>query len=673
MIGVAAVAFAATLTSCSKAGDLYDEGRVEKEKEQAIVNSYEKAFEAAFGKVGANVDWGFSSKNSSTRALTRAVGTYKDYRGKLTPTFPSWSTFSFPTDCDASNFSPDLTNVPSYEDFLKSKGNENWTPTEFNVPAVVYIDHVRNVKMTDGNSKLYIKAGEYDFTDEEFNLAAGIEVYLLPGAILTLNNTAASTAKFTLYIASTARLIANGQNGYKADVSAKVYNHGTITCSRFEVNSYSFLYNVGTLDVTNGLVYIANDNTSIVNDGEVYAREVKVEGSGNVQNNAEWYVSGNTIVNSNNASWVNNGYWKTQNYGYTAGSENVINNCFLEVTEEFDINTSSNSAYSFKIDSGGGVLTKNFNGGKVLTDATSVSGPYKIIMGHGSVFKVTETATLDGGNRGWGFFGPSSGAYAVFQAKDVRRGRDHAQGMVTYGGNLYVSAETHFTNDDQYNPSIYVDSPFTLGNIYASGDDANFSKGTPDITIEETPCNPGFDGHNPLYRVIAEDLTADQAGDFDFNDVVFDVVKYEGGKTTLRLQACGGTLPLKIGSDEEGNGGVEVHSLYGDNTQDATTGKYKMWNTGTGNVHDPVDFTIDGQYDNPERLLNLRIEVFKENKWMLLEAKRGVAACKILVDDRFGIVPERQSIANKYGNFTTYVQGNWKDENEQFWWIQTGN
>jgi len=46
-----------------------------------------------------------------------------------------------------------------------------------------------------------------------------------------------------------------------------------------------------------------------------------------------------------------------------------------------------------------------------------------------------------------------------------------------------------------------------------------------------------------------------------------------------------------------------------------------------------------------------------------------VAACKILVDDRFPIVPERTGIANKFGNFTKYVQGDW-NENDGFWWIQ---
>ena len=667
MTGVAAVAFAATLTSCSKSGDLYDEGRVEKEKEQAIVNSYEKAFEAAFGKVGANVDWGFSSKSSSTRAFTRAVGTYKDYKGDIRPV-----NVTFPSDAPSSKFDPDLTGIPSYEEYCKTLGNANWTPEEF-ASGDVYIDKVQKVKITgqDSGSKLYIKAGTYDFSETEFYMAKGTEVYLLPGAILTLNNNAASTAKFNIYIAPTAKVIANGQNGYRADVSAQVYNHGTIECSRFEVNGTSFLYNVGTLTST-GDVYIANSTSRIVNDGTIEAASTNVEGSGALQNNAEWTVSGNTIVSCTNGGWVNNGHWTTRNYGYTAGSENVINNCFLEVTNEFDMNiSSSNSAHSFKIDTGGGVLTKYFNGGKVITDANSVSGPYRIVMGQASVFKVTETATLDGGNKGWGFFGPSEGQYAVFQAKDVRRGREHSQGMVTYGGNLYVSAETHFTNDDQWNPSIYYDSPFTLANIYASGDDANFSTGKPNITIQETPCNPGFSGKDPLYRVIAEDLTASQSGDFDFNDVVFDVVSYDQStdKTTLRLQACGGTLPLMIGSTKGANG-VEVHSLYGDNTPDATTGKYKMWNTIKGqNTHDPVDFTINGKYTTPEELFNLRIEVFKENDWMLLTANKGVAACKILVDDRFPIVPERTPIANEQGNFTTYVQGNWKDE-DGFWWIQ---
>lgn len=62
MIGVAAVAFAATLTSCSKAGDLYDEGKVEEQKIASVTEKYDDAFIKAFGQPAANQDWGFASR-----------------------------------------------------------------------------------------------------------------------------------------------------------------------------------------------------------------------------------------------------------------------------------------------------------------------------------------------------------------------------------------------------------------------------------------------------------------------------------------------------------------------------------------------------------------------------------------------------------------------------------
>lgn len=675
MSGVAAIAFLAAFTSCSKSTDLYDQGAVdEKNKQeqqqktqdaidQAKVN-YAKAFEAAFGPVDSKVDWGFSSRNAATRSFTRALGDYDNYKGNLEPV-----SVSFPEDANASNFDPDLTGIPSYEDYLQSKGNANWTPTEINESAVVYIDHVRNVKMTDGKSKLYIKAGEYDFTDEEFNLAEGIEVYLLPGAILTLNNTAASTAKFTLYIASTAELIANGANGLKMDNTGKVYNHGTIECSRFEVNNTAFLYNVGTLTST-GQVYIANSTSRIVNDGTINSASTNVEGSGALQNNAEWTVTGNTVVNCNNGGWVNNGHWTTQNYHYTAGSNNVINNCFLKVTNEFNINMSSASSDNgFKIDSKGGVETVYFNGGKAGNDPNSKSGPYKVIMGHGSVFKVTETATLDGGNKGWGFYGPADGEYAVFQAKNVVRaaGLERNQFAVTYGGNLYVSAETHFAQGNDGDPTHFFigeEGGFSVNsNIYAP----EFNKtGKPSITIKKTPCNPGFTGVDPLYRVIAEDLNAQQASDFDFNDVVFDVVKAENDKTTLRLIACGGIYKLTVA-------GVEVHEKFG---QQATNGLYPMINTGAKadiNGLTPVEFDINGTYNTPELINNIEIRVWKPgtgDEGIPLTAEKGKAACKILVDDSFDVVPEKQGIGNEYGLFSSYVQGKWDEIVEGKWWLK---
>ena len=167
-------------------------------------------------------------------------------------------------------------------------------------------------------------------------------------------------------------------------------------------------------------------------------------------------------------------------------------------------------------------------------------------------------------------------------------------------------------------------------------------------------------------RVIAEDLNAEQASDFDFNDVVFDVVKAENNKTTLRLIACGGIYKLTVA-------GVEVHEKFG---QKATNGLYPMINTGANadiNGLDPVEFDIDGTYNTPELINNIEIRVWKPGTGedgIPLTAEKGKAACKILVDDSFGVVPEKQGIGDKCGLFSSYVQGGWDPIVEGKWWLK---
>ncbi len=660
IIAIATTMLGAMLfSSCS-----HDEFYYSEEKVESLVNEkYAAAFEKAFGKVGPNVDWGFSSKNANTRAFTRAVGTYAQYRGNMQPTI------SFPKDCDASKFTPDLTNIPSYEDYLISLGTQYWHPEEFGY-GVVYIDKVQTIKIKinggendQQRSKLYIKAGTYDFTGVSFYLGKYVDLYLLEGATVTFDNTIAANTLFDIYIAPGAKLIANGENGLIANSGARVYNHGTITCSKFEVNSTSFLYNVGTLEA--GSVNVESNPSRIVNDGIINAAAVVVN-AGAVQNNDSWTVTGTTEINSSNSGWMNNGHWTTFDYAYLGGSENVINNCFLEVENDFAMNISSEKG-SFKIDGGGGVLTKYFDGGRTSTGA--VSGPFVIKMGSEAVFVVEETAILESGRgdeAGFGIFGPSTGEYAVFQAKTIARDpyleSINSHGAVTYSGKLYVSAETHFAQgmdsdgSGSYTPQpfIYEKGGFSIANnIYAGG----FLPGKPSINIPQTPCSPGFVGGAPHYRVIAEDLSASEAGDFDFNDVVFDVMKAEGGKTTLKLICAGGTLPLRVM-------GVEVHGLFGEATPNAN-GKYKMYNTGAGPNVDPVTFEVNGEYKTPEQIKNIKIEVFKNDLWMELKATTGEAACKILVDDTFVPVRERKNIANENQKFTNYVQGSFVDD---FWW-----
>ena len=97
IIAIATTMLGAMLfSSCSHDEFYYSEEKAE----QSVNDKYAAAFEKAFGKVGPNVDWGFSSKNAGTRAFTRAVGTYAQYRGNIQPTLDP----PFPSDCNASNF-----------------------------------------------------------------------------------------------------------------------------------------------------------------------------------------------------------------------------------------------------------------------------------------------------------------------------------------------------------------------------------------------------------------------------------------------------------------------------------------------------------------------------------------------------------------------------------------
>lgn len=164
---------------------------------------------------------------------------------------------------------------------------------------------------------------------------------------------------------------------------------------------------------------------------------------------------------------------------------------------------------------------------------------------------------------------------------------------------------------------------------------------------------------NPLkcdIRIIAEDLSASEGSDFDFNDVVFDV-KYgypAGDKTTIILQAAGGKLPLRIGVLDEEH---EVHKLFGVSLN-------TMVNTEDWTAHkDPVTFTIDVQYGSGN-IEDLPIWVQKGSDWVLLTAPQGKAASKIAVSTDYKWVKELKDISKAYKNFDTYV----KSGNPTEWW-----
>ena len=637
LFGTAVTAMVTGLVSCSHDSDGNNLSQAE--------IAYRASFVRVFGEPAANQDWGFGSDATAGARMTRTI-------------LPS---YNFPSDAAASKF---LADVP--------EGVEKLTQNV--ARANNYIDetwqgdlNIWGGATAEGNWQdrsggvLYIK-GNCDFSNRSFYFDGNSELYLLEGATLTLNaNNAANLQQNTMiYMAAGSKIVTPGE--LKLNNGLHIYNHGTIEANKLSTNSNSVLYNVGKVYVTTK-ISVENTLSVVVNDGIINAADLNTAGSGKIENNDSVRITGTTFVNSNSNTWVNNGHYHTGNFIYNAASDEVINNCRLTVDEDFNINLGDNPGNgNFKMDAGSGVVTKNFNGGGNWSKNYSTGwssfngGPFYVYMGANSVFKVTETCTLNATKADYGFYGPETGGYAVLDAKEIKKGADNQGYEVTYGNNLYVYTERHFGNgySGQY---PYIDFK---GNakIFAPG----FEDGKPAITIQPSRCCAGFAGSGsgsegegdggesgdtpeltPDVRIIAEDLSASESSDFDFNDVVFDVTFTSSTTALVTLQAAGGTLPLTVA-------GVEVHDMFGVSTS-------TMVNTFAGNksAYAPVSFEITG-IDSSKRGRDIEILVLKGDEWCPLEAHQGVPAAKLAVKPTFVWCDEYEAIESRYPLFRDWVQ-----------------
>ena len=147
-------------------------------------------------------------------------------------------------------------------------------------------------------------------------------------------------------------------------------------------------------------------------------------------------------------------------------------------------------------------------------------------------------------------------------------------------------------------------------------------------------------------RIIAEDLTVGENSDFDFNDVVFDVI--DNG-ATIRLRAAGGELPLYVA-------GQEVHDAFATKYPGIT--RSTLVNTGwRGSSLDYYNYYVDipsgGSYSTQEACNDIPVIVTKrgsdhELKNILLTARVGKVASKVCVGIDYLWCAEREDIDSKY-------------------------
>ena len=376
--GLAAVAISGMFTSCTHENDTAGGS-----SNLGVVETYEKAFISRFGTPSPDADWGFGP--STTQAGTRAVSDYKNYKGTMQPVVWGqdqtdwqwkWMPYEFPSAPEFPTTRPN--DAEYYAGAYKSfNGGSIWMDenTSKHVEIQGYCD-VYIVKSGTGEENVTIES-----TDKWYvgNVTYGqkIRVFVCPGVTLKIPAKDEGNLQNNVeyYFAPGSKLICNllKLNGTAIYMGPST----TTTAAKLETNNSGIFYNMGTANIS-GDISVENDPSVIVNDGILNAANLLTKGSGRIQNNAELTISNKTIVNSNANVWVNNGHYKTKYFEYTATSSSVINNCFLEVEEDFSI-TLGDSPGDFKIDSNGGVLTKNFYG----------SGPFKVTMGSKSVFKVT--------------------------------------------------------------------------------------------------------------------------------------------------------------------------------------------------------------------------------------------------------------------------------------------
>ena len=624
MMGAAMLAISSAFVSCSKDKDLYDPTT----KQNQLIENYNQAFIQTFGEPAANQTWGFGAP--ATRTTRSRTFNY----------------YEFPGDADASKF---LADVPAGVEPLVSgigKTNHYLDPSYTGDVNIWGIGSEENGWVAEGGI-LYVK-GNCDFSARDFFFAGHSELYLVEGATLTLKDGDKGAGGLqggcNIYIAQNAKLLCNGE--LKLNNGMHVFNHGTIEAPTLSVNSDSWLVNGGTVTVV-GKISVENGESVMENNGTITAAELNTAGSGKFENNYNVTISGNTVVNSNNNTWVNNGQYHTGYFFYHAASDEVINNCNLTVDEDFNINLGDNPGDgNFKMGAGSGVVTKNFNGGGNFTNAVYNwinynGGPFYIYMDSNSLFDVTETATMNATKADYGVYGIGDG-YAVFQAKNIVAGKAEQGYEVTYGGKIAVVCESHFEQgwSGQY---PYID--FKEG----ANEDCIYTNGSlPTITIPQNGnCNAGFTGRAgevlPSLHVMAEDLTAAEKTDFDFNDVVIDVFYVDQNTVNITLLAAGGTLPLRIAEKDA----WEVHKLFDVDVKCmVNTGtKYHVAHAPYSQTTKPyVYLTLTGKTWSKDQETfevqvrdQIKLEVQKEDVvdefgnpiWTELKAEVGHPACKV--------------------------------------------
>ena len=676
MGGIAAVAICAAFTSCSKNNELFDQNAAEQVKqqtsEQKIIDSYQKAFENAFGQPGANQDWGLAKYGSVTNAGTRTITVNGDAYAK----FPS-------ADDVAANFPTAIPDDAVEVSQLEALYKGTKVQTQYGEATLWDLYAIYKNVITEGFNLKITQAGTTElggtyqnaaYVDGK-NVAYPYNVYVNVDGNVTLKRN--GSTHFNLYIlkgnvtlesnyGEQAGLIsvADGatlndqRNSVAANQGVKIFNRGTINATntqKYDIGNFCTVYNEGKFNVTGALTYSPGDaNTSyfmnLGDDAELTASAMTLNSAGNFFNDGKVVINGETNVTQKEIYWVNAGYYKTGSIVFSAKNATFYNYCQLIVTGnahmydgEFNLmpnsytETATAEMDNFIVNMGGNAGINIKGAVRVIAQGDGTFQGFKN-AGTNNYVLIGGKVTIDSHKK---TFSVEPGiTYSIKEIEIVR------------GGSVVTEAQLQEEQSGDYPVLDLQGTEVPFGELTVTpkefGQGCGATWNIPPVIVYKN-------------RIMGEDLTAETDNDFDFNDVVFDWAISADKKTAyIKLWAAGGTLPLKIGTAV--GEGQEVHALFGVSTS-------TMVNTGVGAngiTKEPVEFEItktNGTFNSAEDII---VSVDKTSKgsngYMQMTAKIGQAPCLLFVPLNTKWVDEYENIEKAYTWFGAWSRGEADDQ-----------
>lgn len=684
MYGLAVVA----LASCSKT-DVYDANRSQ------VQDTYDQAFRNYVGvSIASNQSWGFGGPTTWTRGL------FTPTRSQSAPSVPD---ISAPwTESDVTTY---LTTAkePTAANVIDNYDNSGYA-INYSTGGANDIDWNNDEQVAERKS-FFALSFEQQIEYAKQHHPSWIVYNTDENYVTNFKITEEYTG--TIGVAASEGYVKNG-NEY-TNVKADPYCARTIVVKdKWNINDNQRIGSGGLIVVANGgevniasgkqLELVNHARLVVLSGGKVTGDGSILVSNGNGSGEENYVQAGGEI---NISGTFNNNFGKFYNYGKvkvgtyaTGGSEsNFYNHGIVHITDA-DAQTTRNArvfnACQWYVEHDMQIyILEQVQGASFIVDGElrcnggndGTSDPNYVALDAGALVKC---GTLY--NNGTTWYGTGSNGYAVLTTGQVTYlnwdGTNNPMQFGYFTGNLYIELKdgtndpegngNHVNNNEAeypYRASYKVFDLLARGNVTeikeSTSDNDELIPASTGFVKGESGCTPGYKGKVPDtpviivendadIRIIAEDLSATEESDFDFNDVVIDVKFTSDNTATLTLQAAGGTLPLRIAENDD----YEVHKLFGVSTKtmvNTHASKYATNGYGYADDKDPVTDILVTGIDKANWGNDIKLEVQKDGVWYEITAKTGDPAAKLCVDPKFQWANEKVSIKSMYSKFTGWV------------------